>query len=50
MGMGEADAGWEVGRKWGGGRVQRRANPPGSRKAEEVLTVPERGGLSALSP
>lgn len=31
----------------GGGRVQRRANPPGTRKAEEVLTVPERGGLSA---
>ena len=27
----------------GGGRVQRKANPPGTRKAEEVLTVPERG-------
>lgn len=40
--------------RWGGGgvggRVQRRANPPGTRKAEEVLTAPERGGLSALSP
>lgn len=48
MGRGEADAGWELGWRWwwGGGRVQRKANPPGTRKAEEVLTVPERG-LSA---
>ena len=28
-----------------GGRVQRRANPPGTRKAEEVLTAPKRRPL-----